>query len=61
MDNNRINSDWQTRYAPLAAVYAERYRYLQLITSRHLLQISTFQWLKITQGPSKDYNTVSVN
>jgi hypothetical protein len=23
------------------------------------LQISTFQWLKITQGPSKDYNAVS--
>ena len=24
-DNNRINSDWQFRWAPLPAGYAERY------------------------------------
>jgi hypothetical protein len=25
LHNNRINSDWQFRYAPLPAGYAERY------------------------------------
>ena len=27
--NNRINSDWQLRYAPLPAGYAERYAVVQ--------------------------------